>query len=477
MFQIKLENLLKKVIQPAFLRPERAFLFAGLVWGICFLFLTPVNQVPDEGNHFLRACQVSRLDFVAETNGRTAGGMLPRGIAFFKYHYDSYVFDKTKHFPTLEIVKREKEFVLEGKEVFMEFPNTALYSPVCYVPQSLGISIARLLTKNLWWIFMAGRMCNLIFWVFSVYIAIRIIPHFQWLIAGISLIPMHVFQSASMSPDAVIFGVLVLFIAMVIFLGQSRNIQALSKRAHWLIPFFIIIPLCKNVYTPILCIALLIPWKVAGFGRREWILTGLLALASIATYVGWAMMVQSVLSEIHPIEHFYSAEPGVPKINPAAQLETVIQHPLGFLRICLHSVSAAWNVWYPTSIGYFGWLDIRLSNLYYHGMYAYLLILAVIHGQAFKKSQIFAPALLFSSAGIIILHFFLAMYLTWNSVGDQIIGNMQGRYFSPIAYLVLLGMAFISRFDLTRSAGLLVILVSGGSFVYSVISVFTYYYY
>ena len=43
------------------LKPEFIFLILGALFGLIFLIITPIFQVPDEPMHLLRACEVANL--------------------------------------------------------------------------------------------------------------------------------------------------------------------------------------------------------------------------------------------------------------------------------------------------------------------------------------------------------------------------------------------------------------------------------
>ena len=89
---------------------------------------------------------------------------------------------------------------------FVRFPNTALYSPLVYLPQSIGMAVGRLLGVSAPTLCLFGRICNLLAWVTLVFLAIRvtlvflairITPVYKWLFFVLALMPMSLFIATS----------------------------------------------------------------------------------------------------------------------------------------------------------------------------------------------------------------------------------------------------------------------------------------
>jgi len=76
---------------------------------------------------------------------------------------------------------------MRRSRVFTDFPNTALYSPLCYAPQALAIFIGRTIGLNPLIIFYLARIAALACWIAALYVCIRIIPAYKWLLAMLAL--------------------------------------------------------------------------------------------------------------------------------------------------------------------------------------------------------------------------------------------------------------------------------------------------
>ena len=184
--------------------PEWCFLLVGTLYGLGFTFITPPFQVPDEGHHFMRAFSVSELSIVNEVvRKRLVGASLPESVWATATHTlgDLPFHPERKIDPSL--VRSYLSTPLDpANRKFVDFRNTALYSPVPYVPQVIAIWVVRLAGGSPLVMMYAARLLTLAAWLAIMFWAIRICPIYKWLLSTICLIPVSVFVAASMSADA-----------------------------------------------------------------------------------------------------------------------------------------------------------------------------------------------------------------------------------------------------------------------------------
>ena len=119
------------------------FLVLGLFFGLLFLLVTPPFQVPDEPAHFYRAYQVSRGGLVPQQLGTQVGGNLPRSLSKLEGRFKYLQFHSERRVTAAQVLDARRIPLGPNDEVFTSFPNAALYSPVNYLPQAIGIAIAR----------------------------------------------------------------------------------------------------------------------------------------------------------------------------------------------------------------------------------------------------------------------------------------------------------------------------------------------
>lgn len=92
--------------------------------------------------------------------------------------------------------------------------STMASSPVAYAPSALAMSIPNALDAptivTLW----SGRLGDLVVYLALVLLALRVAGAFRWAIAIGALLPMNLAMAASVSPDAVTIGALLLVVAI-----------------------------------------------------------------------------------------------------------------------------------------------------------------------------------------------------------------------------------------------------------------------
>ena len=128
-----------------------------------------------------------------------------------------------------------------------------------YLPQAIGILIAKFLDLNVIWILWLGRICNLIFYAGLVSIAIKKVPYLKIPLLSVACIPVAVCQAASVSIDSMIFGLGILAIAYFIYLCQLKENSIDIKEIAIFSAICLLLGLCKLPYLAFVFLLLFIP--------------------------------------------------------------------------------------------------------------------------------------------------------------------------------------------------------------------------
>ena len=209
-----------------------------LALGLSFMFILPPAAPPDEAHHFYRAFEIScRNLFSKSFPGGAGGNILPAGIE--AYTDPSAVLDWGNASPVL-------------------FSNTALYFPTCYLPQALGIRIARLFTNHTMAIFYAGRAANFATaYVLSI-LALKYMPFGKNILFIIMCFPVTLQEMVSLSPDAVTNALSFLFLAGVLRLCHDGK-QLTRRQFVRLLVCSLWLSAAKVIYVAAGLIAVLLP--------------------------------------------------------------------------------------------------------------------------------------------------------------------------------------------------------------------------
>ena len=411
-----------------FKSPEKAFLSIGLFFGILFLLVIPPFQVPDEAAHFLRAYQVSEGKIVAEKRDNATGGLIPKSLLDsvtiwneIPFHPERKATNK-QFFETFNISLKKRE------KLFWNFANTALYSPIPYLPQAIGIALGKVFYLSPIILMYLGRLTNLLISVYITFLAIKIAPAFKWVFFLLALTPMATFQRASLSADSLINSIAILLIATISSCAFDINKEKIVRTDIIVLCLLsILLSLSKQVYFLIPFLCFLIPKYKFGTQKKYLAICLFLSLTSAIAWISWSFVIKGI---------YVPLKPGIAVVDEQARF--ILSNPVRFALILLNDLNVNIKGYREQFIGVLGWLDTQLpGNLV--TSYEYILVLTALIDSRPNviillrdKLKIFAVLL----STIFLLY--LLIYLSWTPVGQKVVEGIQGRYFIPLAPLLLL---------------------------------------
>lgn len=463
----------KRVAITIFERPEKVFLTIAVIFGLVTVFCMPIFMVPDEAAHFDRAYQVGGGHLVSQVVPGDTGGAVPgipvSGVAGYKQRSPvswGHYFDR-----------------IHQKDIkFVSFPSSALYSPLPYVPQAIGIDFARLVYPSLGTMVLMGRIANLAVYILLVYIAIRIARQGKWVYVVAALFPVAIQEAASLSTDVMTTGLGFITIAYLHSLFYSRDIL---RRKQFILLVLLAIGLGLTKQTNIL---FLLPVLFLGrrLGSSVWkrLAAGCLVFgACLLAVVGWFLLVK--------YQHYNLAKSTQPGVDQLGQVKFIIMHPLAFAKVLFKSYvyegfrGIAMDDFYLMSmVGIFSWFLYKLPLLLIMSSYA-ILFLAFMYRDKLEQPRL---SLLRKLACVQTLTFVVsligiagALYIVWTSVGAPQVSGVQGRYLIPTIPLLIPLFALMSRwvkiaFDRPYRMGMIVAAVSGTNLLAMLILTVKYFY-
>lgn len=451
--------------------PEKVFLFLGIIYGVLILLITPPFQVPDEPNHFYRAYQIAEGRIVAAkrpppaldpdkmaerekaiqemqallAHGDTEkafehyyalkdaagiGGFLPLSLA-----------STTKAFHQAGLHEANKQKVQDiflllnlplqrNNRSFLHFPNSALYSPVPYLPQALGIATGKIYDLSPLLLMYLGRFFNLLAWVILVYFSIKITPLGKWLLFLLALMPMSIFQAASLSADSFTYGISFLCISVFLRNAFEKN-GGVTINIITVFTISLLLSLSKQAYFLIPLLFLLIPHEKIGTKNRFYALFFLLFLLNISAILLWT----SVADIYQDIYVLYNSL--IPDFSSKKQTLFIISHPLEYCSIIFSTFIQNGRLYLDSFVGQLGWSDTGMSEYF---RISYIIMLFAAAFSEGRKSILIS----LKQRGIIVATVLLSILLVstlafigWAPVGSKSIG-LQGRYFIPLSPLFFL---------------------------------------
>jgi uncharacterized membrane protein len=408
-------------------QPERLFLALAIPFGIIFIFLSAPFQAPDEHAHFFRAYAVSTGTLTG------AQAILPAAVLDFSETVSKDLPGNDQNKQSKKALVREFSRPFEEQpQVETSFVNSAIVSPVPYLPQALGVLIGRLAHLNPIFIFYLGRITNFLAWLGLTFLAIRITPIHPRLFVALALIPMTLHQAASNSPDAATIAVSFLFIAFAlrIMLDQRPTIQ--WSDWAWISLLIIAVALCKSVY--ILSAGLLVAVPLRRFRQQRATLPMSLAVMGVGLACGLAWLQYSSQAVSVEMMSKYA-------LPSTEGLGFILQHPQMAAPIFWRSVTPHIDYELTTFVGVLGWLDTILPGWIYPLYYTLLLFTVIFEPHSpvcfYLRERLWIALLAILSILVVMAMFFYPEV----SIANGVMAIPQGRYYLPFGTLFFLPLS------------------------------------
>jgi uncharacterized membrane protein len=424
------------------------YLAVALVWGVALIAITPPFQAPDEPAHYFRAWSVASFEMIGRQGAVVT---VPENVATLPDRLGTNV---GGDWPANQYsVRRAGGALWEriSKTNRAQVTSAAASAPIGYVPQAIGIEIARVLGHSPLLGFYLGRLLNLIATVVLVFLAIRVVPFGRPFFALVGLLPMFVFEAASLSPDGLALSGCLLFLALVLRSTTRGTIPARELIVTSCVA--VILLNAKPGYAVLVLLLFMLTPRQLGGVRRYAVWIGATIAAAFSVGAGAALVAPEAPAG-------YYAWMGLGAVDPGRQLAFVVRNPFEFARVLYDTFDQQALGLDHTRLGLgqmaygvLGWLSVYLPTV---GMWAMGLA-----GVLFLGSREEVPTtpwqrfVLGATGAILVSAVSIGLYTGWTPVAAPVINGLQGRYFIPV---IPLGLFAVYGLRPTRERTLLTIL-------------------
>lgn len=398
---------------------------------LLYVFVTPPFQVHDETNHFFKAYQLSEGTIFNIRQDPDLGNMLPSYVGdLATKQFTPEAVNILPVFSWTNLVQVWRAPYDPGSRQFTPFSNIANYAPTLYIPQALGIAVARGIGLPPLGQFYAGRLFNALFGITLVLSAVSLIPAGRPAMLAFATFPAFSNQIGSYSADASIIGLS--FLTIAVALQQARQ----RAPGRWIAGWPVLmsgLALAKGVYVPL---------ALAGLPERPrrwywaWLAASLtigVAVAAVWLKLNSGNFIRQTFVDRKTLEHVAGA-------LPAEQLAYVLGHPMTYLHTLVTSFAERLPAYAIEAVGRFGWFTILLPIPVYAlaVLTAFMALLAPVpsNPRPSPAQRLYWLALLVG--GVVLIE--TALYLTASPLGASYIQGASGRYY--LQYLPLAGLAF-----------------------------------
>lgn len=431
---------------------EKLYLPAVLLLGMLYMTVLPPLSAPDEVSHFISAYELS--DRLLGQEARNEDGYIYiRARDAFIEDTEDVLKDEGDGFreeaadgqiqPVIlgqELTEKTYRLIHEkGLENSGETGRAVSYqpnvrtTPLAYVPQALGITLARILGLGSIGLLFLGRFMNLLLYAGTGYAAIRRLPFGKSLYLGVAILPMSLHLAASMSYDVLILAFGGYFTAVC--LDLSYEAERVKVRDVLLLALVMaVMGPCKMVYGAMMGLCLLIP--VRKFG--SWGKWALSAAVVLGAYVAAMAMVNLGNVEMYTrAEESYIAWAG----ETGYTFGELLHRPLHVLRMCYNTLMWEGETLYSGMFGGALGNQDAVLNTPYAVILALTAALAVL---ALKKP---GERMLMTAKNrlwvwflclVILGALMFSMLLAWTPVTSNVIRGVQGRYLLPVLPIFLM---------------------------------------
>lgn len=404
--------------------PERVFLFLGVLFGVMIMIFTPPFLYPDENAHFYRTLGIIDGQIVVQKpDEEHSGSFLPKSVHELEKATKFYDFltdrDCLKEKISFKDISDASSYTKNGEKIFINHINTALYSPVAYMPQVTGMKFMEMFTPSLLYIMFGGKIFNFLFYLILGFFAIRSLPFLKWVGVLILLAPINLSLAGSLSTDPVLLSSSMLFFAKILQYSVGDDSKIGWKQVVLLAVLAFIIGQVKQNFL-IVFFVFLIPKKK--FCGGYFVKMATVVVPSVVLSLVWGKIASSVLV------------PGN-GAKPVEQVVYILSHPIEYLQTFFRT-SRIFSRMLREMVGVLGWLNIRL-DWWAYGLYYIFFVLNVffsidVDDKGREMFSLKQKLIILSLSLLIIFVVSTNMYIVWSHVGADLIDGIQGRYFASV---------------------------------------------
>lgn len=403
---------------------ERIFLIIALLCGVCYTLLFTPGTIPDESTHIRNTLGYSSILLSKGTN---------EDIVIREC--EQFVGDTQ---PSVKTLNTYRNMLLENQDSNKYIKTGEIlssdFSVISYLPGILTVTICRLLSVGGILTIYLARFSNFVLYLLSAYFAIKKIPICKNALFTLSLLPMVIHQTISLSYDTIILSAAWLVIGYGFYFVYGDTEIKKKDICIYIIASCILVTQKTGIYFVLNLIPLLINKNRIKERKERIILKLVLTFPWIITMFGLP-----IITNNNRIEKSVSNANVIAWANKEGySMSYFLSNKLEAVMLFLRTIVKKFDHYIFTTLGqYLGSLNLILSRKIFVGW------LVTIFAACFKnyddKKDIFMVHKI-----LYILAFFavcgatmLAMAFAFTPVGWPTIEGVQGRYFLPVLILLI----------------------------------------
>ncbi|MFW5659245.1 MAG: DUF2142 domain-containing protein [Bacteroidota bacterium] len=414
--------------EPDAARWQRRLFVVGALLGWVMLFITPPFFGNDEEDYVFRAWQLSQGQLIADHRPGFSGGDIPSNwyqpwVSFS----DPASLDFYCRIPVDSVLHYTNRPLNSEQTQPIDFRNTALYSPVGFLPHLPAMWVGQALNLPAFTVIYLARGLQYIVWLLLMVLAIRRLPGsgFFWLL--LIFLPMSLYQATTVTVDGLNNSLAFLFIASVLR-WRALHLTLTRKRLAFALVCLLAFVLIKQMYVLLgLFLLILTAAQWGGLWRKVvWVS----ALMLVAMLIGglWSKLAFQVYEPMHA--DIFGIQ------NPPEQLRFLLSHPLVYAQALFAGVAEWGAVLWDSWLGVLGKTSVELPPSVYLLLTTAVCALLVIDRPMLIRTPLYVRVVSFGTFALGVAAMFTIIVMTNHSPGELRFDGVVGRYLIPFAPLL-----------------------------------------
>lgn len=396
---------------------QNKFLILAIPIYLMYLILIPPTNAHDERYHWYRVFEITEGGFTSQIEENKTGYVLPSGAILNV----PWVTD----FNYAHMIKNKPSIIDYSDKQFVENGTMAVYSPVQYLPQVIGVTTGKVFTNNSLIIFYIGRIFNLIACISILYLAIKKMPYLKKLIFLLAFIPIAIEGFTTLSGDGILIAVSYYFLAYILDI-IDKNKKMGIKDYIILLALGIFIAFSKLVYIPLIGLLLLIPKEKFKSNKDMVIKLSIMILVLLTINIIWLKIANTYLD----VYTFGKSKD---------QISFILSNPYKYLQIFIHSIEVKGIDLFLQGFGkYLLWNEVIVNDTLVPVSLIIVSFIIIFNENTKKINKKLINTIMLFIILLIIALIFTSIFIQWTRFGTDIIYGVQGRYFLPILPLIFI---------------------------------------
>lgn len=404
---------------------QKKFLILAIPIYLIYLVLIPPLGGHDEREHWYRIFEITEGGLTSDVDGNKTGYVLPKGVVLNIPWLSTFRYSS--------IIKNKQSIIDYSDTEFKSNATMAVYSPVQYLPQIVGVIIGKTVTNNSLIIFYLGRIFNMISCLIILYLAIKKTPYFKKMMFLLAFIPIAIEGFTTLTGDGILIAVSYYFLAYILALFEM-NRKLNKKDFIILLVLGTFLAFSKLIYIPLIGLLLLIPKTKFKNNKDKIIKLSIIFLILISINIFWLNIANKYL-EVYTLG------------KSKAQISFILSNPFKYFQIFLYSIeSNGIDLILQTFGKYLLWGE-ELSNETLVPLTLIITSIILIINEKNKKLNCKSSNIILTLISLVIIALiFTSIFIQWTRYGTDIMYGVQGRYFLPILPLILILLSNIVKY-------------------------------